>query len=237
MTLSLIFCCTSFWGNHYNPAISVSLGETSAPVHSYFDPIQTAQVWRVSSPNCIFIYSLFIFPQMYNRIYIRAHRGPLQNSPVFILRHSWVFLAKNSVFNILANSNLTFLWFTFSSGVVLGHFPLGPVWFTQWQMMRSETDVAWPCRSPLMSLKLWFLLQPHSGRRAAVPWTLNFWICATVLTGTSSSFKVVLLYGLDRWHVSLISWDSLLNQHDLHIDVYLKEMLKFDKQKSDVLTS
>lgn len=57
-----------------------------APVPRYFGPLllskllEPPQVWRVPSPHCVFQQLL---PQMFNRIWIRAHTRPLQRSPLF----------------------------------------------------------------------------------------------------------------------------------------------------------
>src|SRR4029434_3841584 len=87
-----------------------------------------------------------------------------------------------------------------NSGVLLGR-----LWLKQRRMVRSDTDVPCPWSSPLFSLEVVlgslvtiriirlfnlssiFLLRPHPGRLATVPWPLNFCIiCATVVTGISS---------------------------------------------------
>ena len=103
--INLIFCCTTFWGNHCNQVISVTLNETSAPVDRYVGPLlvskllQLSQVWRVPSPDSMFQLlperdslsgprepqtPIACFSSFHRcSIGFRSHRRPLQNSPMF----------------------------------------------------------------------------------------------------------------------------------------------------------
>lgn len=89
-----IFCCTTFWGNHCNQVIPVTVNEASAPLSRYFGPLlmsklrQLFPVWRAPFPVSIF---------QLQRCLIGLRSGLIDSHfkivHCFPLSHSWVFLA------------------------------------------------------------------------------------------------------------------------------------------------
>lgn len=119
-TLNLIFCCRTLWGHQ---AISVTLSETSAPVHRYSGSflvskaLRLSQVWRAASPACMFQ----LLPQMFFSVSVNMElmgvTKTLQFSlicPKFVLPEALWFINMH-----FGKFQSLFLWFASSSDALL----------------------------------------------------------------------------------------------------------------------
>lgn len=80
------------------------------------------------------------------------HRVDVPCQKVKVLSHlSRIFSQKRCGFSlyVLANFNIAFFRFSFTSGA-LGQRPWSPIWLKKQWMARYDTDVPWPWRSPLI---------------------------------------------------------------------------------------
>lgn len=78
-----MFCCTAFWANHCNQAISANLWDLCICLQVFWPTPPEQSALAGSGKGFILKLQVSHFPpHMFNRIKIRA-QGPLQNNPVF----------------------------------------------------------------------------------------------------------------------------------------------------------